>query len=117
MSPAAETPAPAPAVAAFEPAGLEKVRKLEVGSWGEMGGEDGTPQPAKLSWVSPISNRLLFVNRRGMRVCALSAEELATMLAQGKLSLREIDTAFERAMSQVLGKLRDTRGPATATDV
>jgi hypothetical protein len=117
LPPAAEAPPVAAAVASFEPADLEKVRKLEVGSWVEMIGEDGTPQPAKLSWVSPISNRLLFVNRRGMRVCALSAEELATMLAQGKLGLREIDTAFERAMSQVLGKLRDTRGPATATDV
>lgn len=95
---------------AADPADVEKIRKLEVGNWVEMVGEDGTPQPAKLSWVSPISSRLLFVNRRGMRVCAASAEELAVMLKQGKLSLREIDTAFERAMTQVLGKLRDAQG-------
>ena len=76
----------------------------------KLGHGDGQPQPAKLSWVSPISNRLLFVNRRGMRVCALTAEELAVMLGEGKVSLREIDTAFERAMSQVLGKLRDNQG-------
>ena len=74
-----------------------------------MIGEDHMPQPAKLSWVSPISNRLLFVNRRGMRVCAASAEELAVMLKQGKLTLRQIDTAFERAMTQVLGKLRESQ--------
>lgn len=92
-----------------DPADVEKIRKLEVGNWVEMVGADGVPQPAKLSWVSPISNRLLFVNRRGMRVCAASAEELAVMLKQGKLSLREIDTAFERAMTQVLGKLRETQ--------
>jgi hypothetical protein len=93
---------------AADPADVEKIRKLEVGSWVEMVGEDGLPQPAKLSWVSPISSRLLFVNRRGMRVCAASAEELAVMLKEGKLSLREIDTAFERAMTQVLGKLRES---------
>lgn len=93
---------------AADPADVEKIRKLEVGSWVEMTGEDGVPQPAKLSWVSPISSRLLFVNRRGMRVCAASAEELAVMLKQGKLALREIDTAFERAMTQVLGKLRES---------
>lgn len=92
-----------------DPTDVEKIRKLEVGNWVEMVGADGVPQPAKLSWVSPISNRLLFVNRRGMRVCAASAEELAVMLKQGKLSLREIDTAFERAMTQVLGKLRETQ--------
>jgi hypothetical protein len=95
---------------AADPADVEKIRKLEVGNWVEMIGEDGSAQPAKLSWVSPISNRLLFVNRRGMRVCAASAEELAVMLKQGKLSLREIDTAFERAMTQVLGKLRESQG-------
>jgi hypothetical protein len=113
----AEEPAAMPAAASLEAdaADLEKIRRLEVGSWVEMTGEDGTAQPAKLSWVSPISNRMLFVNRRGMRVCAVSAEELAVMLKQGKLSLREIDTAFERAMSQVLGKLRDTQGQKPAT--
>jgi hypothetical protein len=71
--------------------------------------DDGVVQPAKLSWVSPISSRLLFVNRRGVRVCAASAEELALMLKLGKLSLRGIDTAFERAMTQVLGKLRESQ--------
>jgi len=100
---------------AADPADVERIRKLEVGNWVEMIGEDGTSQPAKLSWVSPISARLLFVNRRGMRVCAASAEELALMLKQGKLSLREIDTAFERAMTQVLGKLRDAQGQNTST--
>jgi hypothetical protein len=97
-----------------DPADVDRIRKLEVGNWVEMIGEDGSAQPAKLSWVSPISNRLLFVNRRGMRVCAVSAEELAVMLKQGKLSLREIDTAFERAMTQVLGKLRESQGQRTS---
>lgn len=109
---AAAAPTPPAAAPGFDPADLEKIRKLEVGHWVELIGDDGVPQPAKLSWVSPISNRLLFVNRRGMRVCALTAEELAVMLGQGKVSLREIDSAFERAMSQVLGKLRDTQGQA-----
>jgi hypothetical protein len=101
---------PEAATITADAADVEKIRKLEVGNWVEMVGEDGTPQPAKLSWISPISNRLLFVNRRGMRVCAASAEELAVMLKNGKLSLREIDTAFERAMTQVLGKLRESQG-------
>jgi hypothetical protein len=93
---AAEAPVTPPAPAC-DPADLERIRKLEVGHWLELIGEDGQPQPAKLSWVSPISNRLLFVNRRGMRVCALTAEELAVMLGEGKVSLREIDTALPSA--------------------
>lgn len=102
----------------FDPADADRIRSLVVGSWVEFYDPDGTAQPAKLSWVSPISSRLLFVNRRGLRVCAASAEELAVMMHDGKLGLREVDTAFERAMDQVLGKMRravdgsDTASPA-----
>ncbi len=92
---------------AYAPEDVVKIKALQVGSWVEFLGADGTPQPAKLSWISPISSRLLFVNRRGMRLCASSAEELAEQMRQGKLVLRSADSAFERAMTQVLGKLRD----------
>lgn len=84
---------------------VERIRELQVGNWVELLDGDGNPQPAKLSWVSPISNRLLFVNRRGLRVCVASHEELADMLDAGRLQIREADTAFERAMVQVLGRL------------
>lgn len=96
----------------FDEADIEKVRKLEVGRWIQFTEDDGTVQPAKLSWVSPISNRMLFVNRRGMRYCVASPEELAAMMGQGKVSLRQNDAAaFEHAMAQVLGKLRSGSAP------
>ena len=92
---------------AFDPEDVERIKALKVGNWVEFMAADGTPQPAKLSWISPISSRLLFVNRRGMRLCASSAEELALQIREGTLALRSADSAFERAMDQVLGKLRD----------
>ncbi len=95
------------ATLAYDPEDVIKVKALVVGNWVEFIGADGVPQPAKLSWISPISSRLLFVNRRGMRLCASSAEELAEQMKLGNLLLRAADSAFERAMTQVLGKLRD----------
>ena len=89
----------------FDPADAERIAQLAVGSWVEFTGEDGAAQPAKLSWVSPISRRLLFVNRRGVRFCVASAAELAAMMREGRLAIRHVDTAFEHAMHQVLGKL------------
>jgi hypothetical protein len=99
----------------FDPADVERIRAMQVGAWVEFVDADGTSQPAKLSWISPISSRLLFVNRRGLRLCASSAEELAAMLKQGRFVLRDDETAIERAMSQVLGKLREQvpRGSAS----
>jgi len=99
----------------FDAADVERIRALELGNWVEFVDGDGNSQPAKLSWISPISSRLLFVNRRGMRLCANSAEELAAMMKQGKLVLREVDSAFERAMGQVLGKLQQSLPGAKAS--
>jgi hypothetical protein len=46
-------------------------------------------EPAKVSWVSPISSRLLLVNRRGVRVLTASTEELAAMVKQDKARLQD----------------------------
>jgi hypothetical protein len=88
----------------------ERIRALAIGDWVEFVEADGTAVPAKLSWISPISGRLLFVNRRGMRHCAAAVDELAALLAEDKLLLRGHDSAFSRAMIQVLGQLRQPVG-------
>ena len=96
-----------PAEDEYDAADIEHIQSLQVGAWVEFVGEDGSSIPTKLSWVSPISSRLLFVTRRGMRHCAASPQELAVMIKQGKLHLRVGDSAFEQAMNQVLGRLRE----------
>ena len=111
----AQTPAPrvemrvvgGSATLDFEPADVERVRLLTVGTWVEFFDENERVQPAKLSWISPISSRMLFVNRRGARVQVASLEELAAMMKTGALRLRVADTAFDLAMHQVLGRLRE----------
>jgi hypothetical protein len=95
----------------FDPAEAERMRALEVGTWVQLTSESGRVEPAKVSWVSPISARLLFVNRRGIRVLVASAEELAAMARLGRVQLREADTAFDDAMHHVMGKLKATVVP------
>ena len=90
----------------YDEADAERVRQIAIGGWIQFTEDNGTVVPVKLSWVSPISNRMLFVNRRGLRYCVASPEELAAMMREGKLNIRPNDAAFEHAMSQVLGKLR-----------
>lgn len=94
----------------YDESDAERVRKLQLGCWVQFVEESGNTVPAKLSWVSPISNRMLFVNRRGLRYCVASSEELAAMMRQGRLNIRQNDAAFEHAMSQVLGQLRSGSG-------
>lgn len=95
----------------FDPADIERLRDMPLGTWVELSDAEGKRQAVKLAWVSPISSRLMFVNRRGMRMCVASVEELAVLMKQGRLALRPVNSAFERAMHQVLGRLRE---PAAA---
>ena len=85
---------------------LERMRALKIGNWLQLIASDGHAEPAKVSWISPISSRLLLVNRRGIRVLVASVEELAAMAKIGKVSLREAESAFEDAMHQVAGRLK-----------
>lgn len=98
----------------IDPEQMKRIDALESGDWIELVDEHGTAEPAKLSWVSPISGRRLFVNRRGLKVCCASVDELAVMMSQGKMFIREADSAFERAMHQVLGKLQQEGGQPAA---
>ena len=90
----------------FDAAGLERMRKLQVGSWIQLATSADRIEPAKVSWISPISGRLLLVNRRGIRVLVASPEELAAMAKLDKVVVREGATPFDDAMHQVAGRLR-----------
>lgn len=92
----------------YEPEVLARTRALAVGDWLNLRLADGGANPAKVSWISPISSRLLLVNRRGIRVLVASPDELAAMAKLGKLQLRDADTAFEDAMHQVVDRLKST---------
>lgn len=89
---------------------VEMMRQLKVGTWIHIAGEDGKHHPVKLSWVSPISSRLMFVNRRGVRVLVASVEELAAMKQEGNLLVREQEGVFDQVLHRVMGKLRDEVG-------
>lgn len=115
-APPAEVPAVELAGAAdasdFDNADADRFRGMEVGTWLDFVDKDGKVQAGKLSWVSPISARLLFVNRRGVRFCVASPEELAVMVRLGRLRNHVDDGAFDSAMQGVIDRL-DPQAPTT----
>lgn len=89
---------------------LAELRALKIGTWLDLAGEDAKLHPAKLSWVSPISSRLMFVNRRGVRILVASIEELAAMKKKGQLVLRAQEQVFDQVMHRVMGRLQNDIG-------
>lgn len=90
----------------YDPEVAERMRALAIDTWVQLSGESGRSEPAKVSWISPISSRFLFVNRRGARVLVASAEELAAMEKQGRVQVRPSGSAFDNALQQIVGKLQ-----------
>ncbi len=56
---------------------------------------------AKLSWVSPISHKLLFVNARGVKVTDKSLDELAHDLRVKQATVLQQIPLFDRAMTAI----------------
>ncbi len=88
----------------------ETVEKLEVGTWFEFTNSEGKTLRAKLSWISPISGKLLFVNARGLKVMDKSPAGLAADLRSGKARILEQIPLFDRALSAIANKLKDNSG-------
>ncbi|WP_329742509.1 DUF1631 domain-containing protein [Dyella sp. A6] len=84
---------------------LQRVGEMRPGTWLEFGADGETPERAKLSWISPMSGRYLFVNRRGLKVADHSPQELAHALAHGKIRLLESNALFDRAMDAIVDRL------------
>ncbi|UPG95713.1 DUF1631 domain-containing protein [Luteibacter aegosomatissinici] len=91
---------------AFDERYLSQARELKVGQWLEFTADDGTTDRAKLSWVSPISGRFLFVNRRGLKVADHSLAGLAQAFAQGTARVLDSTLLFDRAMDAIVERLR-----------
>ena len=79
---------------------MEAVNKLIKGDWVEfLYDEKGLK--AKLSWISPISSRLLFVNSRGLKVTDKEPVELAHELREARARVLQQIPLFDRALSAI----------------
>lgn len=95
--------------AEFDRITAEFFRVMPIGTWLDFIDRQGQVQPGKLSWISPISGRLMFVNRRGARLCVAPAEELAMMVWLDRLRLHREGDAFYSAMQEVVDGLEPSR--------
>jgi hypothetical protein len=101
------------AVAPDSPEWLQ-VQELQPGTWLEFCLADEAMTRAKLSWISPMSGRYLFVNRRGLKVADYAPQALAVLLADGNARVLAANALFDRAMSAIVGRLQQPDAPTPA---
>ncbi len=90
---------------------VDAARNMKVGNWIEFIDDGGNRERAKLSWISPISTKYLFVNRRGLKVCDKTIAALAVELRRGSAVLLEEVPLFDRALDAIVERLRQTHAP------
>lgn len=88
-----------------DPALVARIRRLRVGQNLRLVEEDGRETSARIAWSSPLSARFLIVNRRGMRKLVLSPEEMAVLVARGRIVLRSSEPPFDEAMREMWQQL------------
>ncbi len=86
----------------------EIARAMKVGTWIEFKHVEGRAERAKLSWISPISNKYLFVNRKGLKVADKTVWALATELRSGRALLLEDVPLFDRALDAIVERLKSS---------
>lgn len=81
-------------------------RNVKVGTWVEFRDVSGGVERAKLSWVSPISSKFLFVNRKGLKVADKTVWGLAAELRKGMAVILEDVPLFDRALDAIVERLK-----------
>ncbi|WP_197427026.1 DUF1631 family protein [Noviluteimonas gilva] len=94
----------------FDPDVAQRMRLLAPGEWLRLLDQQGEHVAAKVAWISPLSGRLLLVNRRGARVLVASAEQLAALVAEGRLVAGTEQAPFDEAMRQMRARLNRAVG-------
>lgn len=94
-----------------DPKLAEQMRRLQPGDWLRLRNTQGELVAAKVAWLSPLTGRLLLVDRRGARVMIASAEELAVLAADGRLVTAADSRPFDDALRRVREALTGTAAP------
>jgi hypothetical protein len=93
---------------------LKQAKDMKVGMWIEFTDANGAKERAKLSWISPISSKYLFVNRKGLKVSDMTAPQLAAQIKEGKAAVLEEVPLFDRALDAIVERLKQAHAATAA---
>lgn len=79
---------------------------LRPGTWVEFVMDDEPRNRCKLSLIFEQSRNHLFVDHRGLKVCELTAKEVAEALRDGAMRELKADPVVERALDELITELR-----------
>ena len=86
---------------------MKQAKDMKVGTWVEFTDPNTEhKERAKLSWISPISSKYLFVNRKGLKVSDKTVFALAAEIRRGQAVILEEVPLFDRALDAIVERLK-----------
>lgn len=85
----------------------QQAMNIKLGDWIEI--NKNNPLRVKLSWQSPISGKLLFVNAKGAKVIDIFPIELAEKLRKKEFMTLQQVPLLDRAMSSIADKMKRSK--------
>ena len=89
-----------------DPVLVARVARLRAGQGLRFREADGRESAGRIAWISPLTSRLLVVDRRGAKRLVCSPAGLAAMIEQGKVAIRAVEAPVDHAMRQVWNELQ-----------
>ncbi len=115
---ASDAPASDEEVTEDEEAMMEKLRKIQFGTWFEVSdGRSGEQRKVKLSWLSPLTASCMFVDRAGVQTAIKPLRTLAQEILSGESKILEdsSDPFVERTLHAIRRMLQ--RSLKTTEDI
>jgi hypothetical protein len=102
-----------------EQAQYEALKHVPFGSWFEfITNQQGDRIRRRLSWFSPMTGHVLFVNHRGQKIGEHTLDGLARLMVRGEVRRveEEKESLIDRAWNSVVSALRSFAGQAAAPE-
>ena len=95
-------------VTAEQQQALDKLEKVDFGTWFEFKRPEDLADKLKLAWFSRVSSRYMFVDHAGVKQAVETRIELAKGMAQGLIKIIELEkkSFMERALEAVFSRLK-----------
>lgn len=100
-------------VDSYEQECIDKAKRLAVGQWVEVDQEEDKLR-CRLAAILRASGKRVFVNRRGVKALDMPLEELIERIKAETLTLLDDNQLFDKALSTVIGDLKDQRRETVA---
>ena len=88
---------------------LQQAKKVNVGAWMEFRGDNGAKTRSKLAAHIKSADKMIFVNRTGVKIDEKTTLGLAHALKKGEVLILEDSQLFDRALQNVIGNLRKVK--------